>query len=122
MIEQSEDFEIAANLNLYFNDNYRLLKYSEKANEVVYISYTQKGNAITAHIAALNTQSKRLLRRAVREATKTFFTVYDWCEVILVAIDKVSVYNLLKKSNFKLLKTYQIKNKIIRVMGVCRYE
>lgn len=120
MLQQSDDFETAKELNLYFNEYYRLLKYSDN-DRVVYISYTQIGNAITAHIAALNRVSKRLLRKAINETIKAFFMVYDWCEIIMVVVDKISVINLLRKLHFKLMKTYFVDNKNVSVLGIGRY-
>lgn len=119
MIEDVNDLTEVKKLNLYLNENTRVVKWS-KADKSVYVSFSKRGKAIIAHIAARR-KNRKYLRKAVNDICNAFFLLYDWCQIVIGVIDKQSVLNLVYNCGFFLIKCAIIDNRMVSIVGRGRH-
>lgn len=65
----------------------------------VVFSFTQLGEAISAHFSA-DKKGLRYLKQAIEDFCEWAFEAFDWCRMILAIVGKPSVVRLIKKCGF----------------------
>lgn len=65
----------------------------------VLFSATKKGGAIYVHVAC-DKKNIMNLRASCALFIQLMFSMFDWCNMLIAAVDKKSVYNLCRKLGF----------------------
>ena len=98
-------------LNITGNSNHRYVEY--KDGHIVF-SYTQKGKAMAAHVAA-DKQGLRYIKQSINDFCDWLFYNYSYINMVLAVIEKKSIERVVKKCNFKYVDNVQGYNVYTRL-------
>lgn len=79
------------------DENYRVCEWEGEGRVVC--SYTQLGEAISAHFAC-DKKGLKNMKSAINDFCGWAFSLYPWCKMILAITDKASVGRLVQKCQF----------------------
>lgn len=81
------------------NENHLLVEWRDEQNKRVVFSFSQYGNAISAHFAC-EKESLREVKPAIMEFIDWAFWAFPWSRVIIAKVDRPSVKRMILKCGF----------------------